>query len=136
MALPQSPNLKKVTCLLRPAVLKRRIETVTARSTVESDLINISLIDRKTSAHLQAKFVVDTAKSFLVQHRAAKNERATSSALVALPFSQFQLFPDVGLSEGNEIHSPEFAHQMNDKMKSLHERPHRSIKINTSLYNL
>ncbi len=92
---------------------------------MQSDLIDISLIDRKTSAHREAELIINSAEPFLIQHRAAKNERATSSALVALPLSQFQLFPDVALSEGNEIDAPEFAHQMNDRMKSLHEPPHR-----------
>ncbi len=92
---------------------------------MEGDLIDISLIDRETSAHLQAEFVIDTAKPFWVQHRAGKNERATSSALMTFPLSGSQLPFDIAFPEIDEIHSSEFAHQMNDKMKSLHERPHR-----------
>jgi len=55
-------------------MLLRSFETVTARPAVEGDLIDISLIDRKTSAHFQAEFVVNTAKPFWVEHWADKNE--------------------------------------------------------------
>jgi hypothetical protein len=98
---------------------KSGIETITACASAESHLIDISLVYRKTSAHLQPESIIDTAKSALIQHRAAKNERATSSTLMAFPFSQCQLSLYVGLSEIDEINSSELAHQMDQEMRSL-----------------
>jgi hypothetical protein len=110
-------------CLNRVRWRSKRgiLETITARASAESHFIDISLVYRKTSAHLQPEFVIDTAKSSLIQHRAGKNERATSSTLIAFPFSQCQLSLDVGLSEVNEINSSELAHQMDHEMRSLHD---------------
>lgn len=86
------------------------LETITARASAESHLLDVSLVYRETSAHLQPEFVIDAAKSFLIQHGTAKNESATSSALKAFPFSECQLSLDVGLSEVNEINPSELAH--------------------------
>ena len=110
-------------CLKRVRWRSKRgsLETITARASAESHLIDISLVYRKTPAHLQPESIIDTAKSALIQHRAAKNERATLSTLIAFPFSQCQLSLDVGLSEVNEINSSELAHQMDHEMRSLHD---------------
>jgi len=110
---------------------KRGIETITARASVESHFIDISLVNRKTLAHLQPEFVIDTAEPFLLQHRAGKNERATSSTLMAFPFSQCQLSLYVGLSEVNEINSSELAHQMDHEMRSLHDLSRSMLNLST-----
>ncbi len=95
-------------------------EMITARASAESHFIDISLVDRKAPAHCQPKFVVDTAESFSLQHRASENKRATSGALMAFPLSQCQLSPDVSLSEVDEIDSSELPNQMDHEMRSLH----------------
>lgn len=133
-----------MTCSFRPQVIKRSfrnrgrsericlngvrwrskrgsLETITARASAESHLIDISLVYRKTLAHRQSEFVIDAAKVSLAQHGAGKNERATPSTLMAFPFSQCQLSLDVGLSKVNEINSSELTHQMDHEMKSLHD---------------
>ncbi len=56
-------------------------------ASAKSHLIDVSLVDRKAFTHRQAEFIVNTAKSSLVQQGAGKDERATSSALMAFPFS-------------------------------------------------
>jgi len=63
------------------------LETITTCASAKSDFIDISLVYWKTLAHLQAEFVINTAKSLSRQQGATKNERATSSALMAFPFS-------------------------------------------------
>ena len=77
---------------LRYQVLKcelRRVflETITACASAKSHFVDISLVYWKALAHLQPKFIVNTAKLFSRQHRTNINERATSSALMAHPFS-------------------------------------------------
>jgi hypothetical protein len=67
---------------------RRGGETITARAPAESHLLDVSLVYRETSAHLQPEFVIDAAESFLIQHGTAKNESAASSALKAFPFSE------------------------------------------------
>ena len=110
-------------CLNRVRWRSKRgsLKTITARASVEGHLMDISLVYRKTLAHLQPEFVINAAKSSLAQHGAGKNERATASTLMAFPFSQCQLSLDVGLSEVNEINSSELAHQMDHEMRSLHD---------------
>jgi hypothetical protein len=95
-------------------------ETITARASAESHLIDISLVYRKALAHLKAEFVIDAAKSSLAQHRTGKNERTTTSTLMAFPLSQCQLPFYVGLSEVHEINSSELPYQMDHEMSSLH----------------
>ena len=63
------------------------LETITTCASEKSYFINISVVYWKTFADLQAEFSINTAKSLLRQHGANKNERATSSALMAFPFS-------------------------------------------------
>ncbi len=96
------------------------LEAIAACASAESYFIDISLVDRKASAHGQPEFVVDTAEPFLVQHRAAENEGATSGALMAFAFSQCQLPLDVAFSEVDQINSSEFAYQMDHEMNSFH----------------
>jgi len=105
------------------------LEAITARASAESHLIDISLVYRKTSAHLKAEFIIDAAKASLAQHRAGKNERATASTLMAFPSSQCQLSLDVGLSEVNEVDSSELAHHMDHEMRSLHDLPHPMLNL-------
>jgi diacylglycerol kinase family enzyme len=63
------------------------LETITTGASAKSHFIDVFLVYRETSAHLQAELIVNAAKSLLRQHGASKNERATSSALMAFPFS-------------------------------------------------
>jgi hypothetical protein len=63
------------------------LETIATCASAKSHFIDVSLVYWKTFAHLQAEFIINTAKSLLRQHGANKNERATSSALMAFPFS-------------------------------------------------
>jgi len=63
------------------------LETITTGASGKSHFIDVPLVYWKTSAHLQAEFIIDTAKSLSRQHGANKNERATSGALMAFPFS-------------------------------------------------
>ena len=88
------------------------LETITTCASAKSHFIDVSLVYWKTFAYLQAEFIINTAKSLSRQHGANKNERATSSALMAFPFSQCQLSLYIPLSEVNKIKSSELAHQM------------------------
>jgi hypothetical protein len=63
------------------------LETITAGTSEKSHFIDVSLVYRKVLAHLQAEFTIGAAKSSSRQHGAMKNERATSGALMAFPFS-------------------------------------------------
>ena len=110
-------RLNRVRCRSK----RGSLETITARPSVESHLIDVSLVYRKTPAHRQPEFVIDAAKASLAQHGAGKNERTTASALMAFPFSQCQLSLDVGPPEVNKIDSSELAHQMDHEMRSLHD---------------
>jgi len=97
------------------------LETITTYASAKSHFIDVSLVYWKTFAHLQAAFIINAAKSLSRQHGANKNERATSSALMAFPFSQCQLSLDVGLSEVNEINSSELAHQIDHGTSFLND---------------
>jgi hypothetical protein len=63
------------------------LETITTCASAKSYFIDISLVYWKTLAHLQAEFIISTAKPLSRQHGANKNKRATSGALMAFPFS-------------------------------------------------
>jgi hypothetical protein len=63
------------------------LESITTVASAKSHFIDVSLVYWKSFAHLQAEFIVGTAKSSLRQHGANKNERATMGALMAFPFS-------------------------------------------------
>jgi hypothetical protein len=63
------------------------LETITTCTPAESHFVDVSLVYWKTFTGLQAEFVINTAKPLPRQHRANKNERATSSTLMAFPFS-------------------------------------------------
>ena len=63
------------------------LETITTCASAKSHFINVSLVDWKTFAHLQAAFIVNATKSLSRQHGANKNEGTTSSALMAFSFS-------------------------------------------------
>jgi hypothetical protein len=95
------------------------LKTITACASAKSHFIDIPLVYWETLAHRQAESTINTAKSPSRQHRASKNERATSSALMAFPFSQCQLSLYVPLSEVNKIKSSELAHQMDHEPSFL-----------------
>jgi hypothetical protein len=97
------------------------LESITAGASAKGHLIDVSLVYRKTYAHLQAEFIIGTAKSSSRQHGASKNERATLGALMAFPFSQRQLSLYIPLSEVNKIKSPELAHQMDHETSFLYD---------------
>jgi hypothetical protein len=100
------------------------LETITASTSAKSHFINISLVYWEAFTHRQAKFIINTAKTFSVQHGTNKNERAASSALMALPFSQCQLPLDIPFSEVNKIKSSELTRQM-DHETSFPKDPKR-----------
>jgi hypothetical protein len=100
------------------------LKTITAGASATSHFIDVSLVYWKTFAHLQPEFIINTAKSLSRQRGANKNERATSSALMAFPFSQRQLFLYVPLSEVNKIKSSELTRQM-DHETSFPKDPKR-----------
>ena len=97
------------------------LKTIAACASAKSHFIDIPLVYWETFAHRQAEFTINTAKSPSRQHRATKNERATSSALMAFPFSQCQLPLYVPLSEVNKIRSSELAHQMDHETSFLND---------------
>jgi hypothetical protein len=94
------------------------LETVTTGASVKSYFIDVSLVYWKTLTHPQTEFIIGTTKSFLRQHGAGKNERATSGTLMAFPFSKCKLSLYIPLSEINKIDSPKLAHQMNHERAS------------------
>jgi len=63
------------------------LEPITTCASAKSHFIDVSLVYWKTFAHLQAAFIINAAKSLSRQHGANKNERTTSSALMAISFS-------------------------------------------------
>ena len=63
------------------------LETITAGPSAKSHFLNVSFIYWEAFTHRQAKFVVNTTKTVLLQHWTNKNERATLSTLMAFPFS-------------------------------------------------
>jgi len=63
------------------------LETITTGASAKSHFIDVSLVYWKIFAHLQAEIIIGAAKSSSRQHGANKNERATSGALMAFPFS-------------------------------------------------
>jgi len=87
---------------------------------VEDYLINVPSIDWEHSTDLQAVFLINTAKSLPCQHRANKEEGATSAALMPFAFSHLELPLNIALFEINKIEPPEFSHEMNDKTRFLH----------------
>ena len=93
-------------------------ETVAARASATSDLVDVSLVYWKTLAHFQAEFIVSSTGASPRQHGANKNEWATLGTLKALPFSRCELFLYVFLPEVNEIKSPELTHQMDHEWAS------------------
>jgi len=97
------------------------LKTIAACASAKSDFIDIPLVYWETFAHRQAEFTINTAKSPSRQHRASKNERATSSALMAFPFSQCQLSLYISLSEVNKIKSSELAQQMDHETSFLND---------------
>jgi len=97
------------------------LKTIAACASAKSHFIDIPLVYWETFAHRQAEFTINTAKAPPRQHRANKNERTTSSALMAFPFSQRQLFLYVPLSEVNKIKSSELAHQMDHEASFLND---------------
>ena len=97
------------------------LKTIAACASAKSHFIDIHLVYWETFAHRQAEFTINTAEAPPRQHRASKNERATSSALMAFPFSQRQLFLYVPLSEVNKIKSSELAHQMDHEASFLND---------------
>jgi hypothetical protein len=97
------------------------LKTIAACASAKSHFIVIPLVYWETFAHRQAEFTINTAKAPPRQHRANKNERATSGALMAFPFSQRQLSLYIPLSEANEIKSPELAHQIDHETSFLYD---------------
>lgn len=95
------------------------LKSIATCASAKSDFIDVSLVDWKAFAHLQTEFIVNAAKPFFRQHGAHKNERTTSSALMAFPFSECQLPLYIALSEVNKIKSSELAHQMNHETSLL-----------------
>jgi hypothetical protein len=63
------------------------LETIATGASAKSHFLDVFLVYWEAFTHLQAEFIINTAKSLLRQHGASKNERATSSALMAFPFS-------------------------------------------------
>ena len=63
------------------------LETITAGPSAKSHFINVSFVYWEAFTHRQAKFIVNTTKTVSLQHGTNKNERATSSTLMAFPFS-------------------------------------------------
>ena len=63
------------------------LKTITTCASGKGHFIDVSLVYWKTFAHPQAAFIINSAKLLLRQHGANKNKRATSSALMAFPFS-------------------------------------------------
>jgi hypothetical protein len=63
------------------------IKAITTCPSAKSHFIDVSLVYWKTFAHLQTACIINSAKLLSRQHGANKNERATSSALMAFPFS-------------------------------------------------
>jgi predicted lipoprotein with Yx(FWY)xxD motif len=63
------------------------LETITTGASAKSHFIDVSLVYWKTFAHLQAESIIGAAKLLSRQHGTNKNERATSGALMAVPFS-------------------------------------------------
>ncbi len=63
------------------------LETITTCASAKSHFVDVSLVYWKTFTRLQAEFVINTAESLSRQHGANKNKRATSSTLMAFPFS-------------------------------------------------
>jgi len=97
------------------------LKTIAACASAKSHFIDIPLVYWESFAHPQAEFTVNTAKSPSRQHRANKNERATSSALMAFPFPQSQLSLYVLLSEVNKVKSSELAQQMDHETSFLND---------------
>jgi len=63
------------------------LETITTCVSAKNHFIDISLVYWEPFAHPQAEFIINPAKSLSRQHGTSKNERATSGALKAFPFS-------------------------------------------------
>jgi hypothetical protein len=96
------------------------LETITTCASVKSHFIDVFLVYWKTFAHLEAEFIINSAKLLLRQHGANKNEGTTSSTLTAFPFPQCQLSLYIRLSKINKINSSQLPHQMDHGTSFLH----------------
>jgi len=73
---------------MRGSVMKRVfLKAITTCASAKGHFIDVSLVYWKIFAHPQAASIINSAKLLSRQHGANKNKRATSSALMAFPFS-------------------------------------------------
>ena len=95
------------------------LEIIATCASGKSHFIDVSLVYWKAFTRHRAEFLINTASSLLRQHGANKNERATSSALMAFPFSRCELSLNILFSEINKIKSSELTHPMDHEMEFL-----------------